>query len=387
MSSSSSSKEASRNPHTITRFILQEQQKYPNAKGDLTIILNSVTLAVKIISAAAKGAGIFQRYGVEKLKEERMIKLPQEMKLAKRRSSSLIQQIMIDEEDLQKELQDINEFDELKDNNNDNNKKEDIRKFAYDSIYSSVSWCGKIPLMLSTIDTTKPIIVEQCDDAKYVLVFDPIDGKQNIEINASIGTIFGIYKVKNTDHPSIIDILQKGKDIIAAGYALYGDATVVILSFGDSVNGFTLDPSIGEFVLTHKNIRIPDQGNVYCINEGYTQEWNDAIKNYISLCKKPDKGEAKKLRYTGCMVADVHRVLIRGGIFLYPETKQFPNGKLNLLCECNPLAFIVEAAGGRASNGKQLINNILPKNLKQTTPIFIGSKRDVMAVEIAYKRN
>jgi len=379
-----SSKEASRNPHTITRFILQEQQKYPNAKGDLTIILNSITLAVKIISAAAKGAGMFQRYGIEKLKEERMIKLPQEMKLAKRRSSSLLQTAIIDEAEELEELSDINEDIELKDNDE---QKEDIRKFAYDSIYSSVSWCGKVPLMLSTLDSTKPIIIDQCDDAKYVLVFDPIDGKQNIEINASIGTIFGIYKVKNTDNPSIIDILQQGKDLVAAGYALYGDATVVILSFGDDVNGFTLDPSIGEFVLTHKNIRIPDEGNVYCINEGYTEEWNNAIKDYISKCKKPDKGEAKKSRYTGCMVADVHRTLIRGGIFLYPETKQFPNGKLNLLCECAPLAFIVEAAGGRASNGKQLISNILPKSTKQTTPIFIGSKRDVMAVEIAYKRN
>ena len=361
------STEASRNPHTITRFILQEQQKYPNAKGDLTIILNSVTLAVKIVSAAAKGAGIFQRYGVKRLKEE-ITSLPNDSNYHL------------------KETGNGNDNDNKQESKNDE-QKEDIRKFSYDSIYSSVSWCGKIPLMLTTIDPTQPIVIKQCDDAKYILVFDPIDGKQNIQINASIGTIFGVYKVKNTEKPSIDDILQPGSAMVAAGYALYGDATLLILSFGDAVNGFTLDPTIGEFVLTHKNIQIPDSGEVYSINEGYAEEWNDAIKEYISQCKKPDKGKPKKSRYIGCMVADVHRTLIRGGIFLYPPNKKFPNGKLNLLCECAPLAFIVTAAGGRASNGKELINSIQPKALDQTTPIYIGSKRDVMAVEVSYTRN
>ena len=359
--------DAARNPHTITRFILQEQRKYPNAKGDLTIILNSVTLAAKIISAAAKGAGIFQRYGVQRLKED-ITELPNDTNYHIKDTAAK------DEDDTESKSM-------------DDDQKDDIRKFAYDSIYSSIAWCGKIPLLLTTLNATQPIVIKQCEEAKYVLVFDPIDGKQNIQINASIGTIFGIYKVKNTDKPSTDDLLQPGSEMVAAGYALYGDATVLILSFGDSVNGFTLDPSIGEFILTHKNIQIPEEGDVYAINEGYAEDWNDAIKEYISQCKKPDKGKPKKSRYIGCMVADVHRTLIRGGIFLYPPNKKFPNGKLNFLCECNPLSFVVTAAGGRASNGQELINKLEPKTIDQTTPIYIGSKRDVMAVEVAYKRN
>jgi len=348
--------DASRNPFTITRYILQEQKKYPNAKGDLTIILNSVTLAVKIIAAAATGAGIFQRYGVERLKNETLTKLPTDPK----------------EEKESKETE-------------QGSKDESIRDFAYDSILSSIAWCGKVPMMLSTLDASTPINVKPCETPKYILVFDPVDGKQNIEINASLGTIFGIYRVQDPSKPTPSDCLQSGSELVCAGYALYGDATVVMISFGEEVHGFTLDPTIGEFVLTHKNVKIPETGSVYSINEGYAEEWDDAIKAYIALCKKPlDKSPSMKSRYSGCMVQDVHRCLIRGGIFLYPVTKKFPHGKLNLQCECNPLAFIVKAAGGRASDGKIPIENIKVKASDQTTPIFIGSANDVKAVESCY---
>eukprot|EP00485_Elphidium_margaritaceum_P004293 CAMPEP_0202694888 /NCGR_PEP_ID=MMETSP1385-20130828/8620_1 /ASSEMBLY_ACC=CAM_ASM_000861 /TAXON_ID=933848 /ORGANISM="Elphidium margaritaceum" /LENGTH=359 /DNA_ID=CAMNT_0049350817 /DNA_START=39 /DNA_END=1118 /DNA_ORIENTATION=- len=351
---------ASRNPHTITRYILQEQQKYPNAKGDLSIILNAMTLSCKIISAAAKGAGIFQRVNVGRLKHE-FVDLPND-------SNYHVKGAPTAEQDEKAHAHD------------------DIRKFGYDTIYSSVSWCGKIPTLLSTYDTTTAIKVGQCDEAKYVLVFDPIDGKKNIQINASLGTIFGVYKVVTTGKPSDADLKQAGNQLVAAGYALYGDATLVVISFGDEVNGFTLDPTIGEFVLTHKNLRIPEVGGTYSINEGYAEDWNAAIKEYVVQCKKSSK-DKKASRYIGCMVADVHRALIKGGIYLYPENKKFPNGKLSLQCECNPLAFIIAAAGGRASNGKQSILDIVPKSSADTTPIFIGSKQDVIAVEEAYKRH
>eukprot|EP01083_Nonionella_stella_P039569 107611_1 len=360
MSIVSYSQDASRNPHTITRWILQEQKKFPKAKGDLTIVLNSVTLACKIISAAAKGAGIFQRYGMGRLKEEAITALPNYDQL----NTSLI-----DNDDEEKKQASL---------------KEGIFAFAYDSVIGSVSWCGKIPMMLSTNDSSTIINIAECEQGKYILVFDPIDGKQNIKVNASVGTIFGVYKVKDASKPAKSDCLQSGSELVCAGYALYGDATVMMLSFGDIVNGFTLDPTIGEFVLTHKNVRIPEAGTWYSTNEGYAEEWNDAVKEYVGKCKKPKTGQRKKSRYIGCMVADIHSTLLRGGVYMYPETNKFPGGKLNLQCECNPLAFIVTAAGGRASNGRDLIMDIKPTSTDQRTPIFIGSQQDVMEIEKLY---
>jgi len=364
---SMTSTDASRNPFTITRYILQEQKKYPKAKGDLTIILNSVTLAIKIISAACTGAGIFQRYGVERLKHEPITQLPEYQSKGGQN----------DDDESESKEQAIKQEDE-------SNK---LREFAHGSILSSIAWCGKIPMMLSTLDSTTPINVKPCETPKYILVFDPVDGKQNIEINASLGTIFGIYRVQDPSKPDIADCLQSGKEMVCAGYALYGDATVVMLSFGDSVHGFTLDPTIGEFVLTHKDVKVPKVGGTYSINEGYAEEWDDAVKSFVALCKKPmDKSSAKKSRYSGCMVQDVHRCLIKGGIFLYPGNKKFPNGKLNLQCECNPLAFVVKAAGGLASDGKQRIEDVAVKAPDQKTPVYMGSEKDVQALEELYKK-
>eukprot|EP01084_Bolivina_argentea_P319510 554190_1 len=357
----------SRNPHTITRWILKEQQKYPNAKGDLTIILNSITLAIKIISAAAKGAGIFQQYGLHE---------PEKDDAALYSFAALPN---VEEEEEKKDSDDSKKKEEK--------KKGGIREFAQETIISALSWCGKVSMILSTVNLSEPIFVKKCDEPRYCVVFDPVDGKQNIEINASIGTIFGIYKVKDPSNPNKKDLLQSGLNMICSGYALYGDATVVMLTFGDDVNGFTLDPTIGEFVLTHINVKIPEVGSIYSINEGYAEEWDEATKDYVSRCKKPDKGKPKKQRYIGCMVADVHRALIKGGIYLYPTTKKFPNGKLSLQCECNPLAFLIAAAGGRASNGTDPILHIEPKTVDATTPIFIGSKREVMSVDGCYKRH
>jgi len=363
------SADASRNPFTITRYILQEQKKYPKAKGDLTIILNSVTLAIKIISAACTGAGIFQRYGVERLKHEPITQLPEYPKDGQK--------------SLENDDDDENESKDQEPQQKDESKA--LREFAYGSILSSIGWCGKVPMMLSTLDATTPIDVKPCETPKYILVFDPVDGKQNIEINASLGTIFGVYRVQDPAKPDVSDCLQSGSEMVCAGYALYGDATVVMLSFGDSVHGFTLDPTIGEFVLTHKDVKVPPTGGVYSINEGYAEDWDDAIKAYVALCKKPvDKSPPKKSRYSGCMVQDVHRCLIKGGVFLYPGNKKYPNGKLNLQCECNPLAFIVNAAGGLASDGRARIEKIAVKATDQTTPVFMGSAKDVEAVESLY---
>eukprot|EP01084_Bolivina_argentea_P010552 19666_1 len=259
MSIISYSQDASRNPYTITRYILQQQKRYPKAKGDLTIILSSVALSIKIISAAAKGAGIFQRYGINRLKEEALTSLPNassDMEQMKQMITHIkpSSEIIIEDE----EKKESDEF-EIRDVHG-------IREFAYDSIISSIAWCGKIPLMLSTLDTTKAIRINKCQDAKYILCFDPIDGKQDIQINASL---------------------------IVVGYALYGDDTVGVLSFGDEVDGFTLDPTIGEFVLTHRNVRCPEVAPYYSINEGYAEELSDAVKEYVGQYKKPDKGSKK----------------------------------------------------------------------------------------------
>ena len=281
----------SRNPFTITRWILKEQQKYPNAKGDLTIILNSITLAIKVISAAAKGAGIFQHYGVSRVRSSKddLTSLPNDI-------------------DIKEQKDDKKESDDKKEKEISDGWR--IREFANETLINSIRWCGKVPMMLSSINMSSPIYIKECDDPKYVVVFDPIDGKQNIEVNASIGTIFGIYKVQNPSNPNLSDLLQSGDTMICSGYAMYGDATVIMLTFGEEVNGFTLDPTIGAFVLTHKNVKIPENGEWYSINEGYEEEWDDAIKEYVKQCKKPNKGKPKKSRYIGCMVADVHRTLL-----------------------------------------------------------------------------
>lgn len=213
---------------------------------------------------------------------------------------------------------------------------------------------------------------------KYVVCFDPLDGSSNIDCLVSIGSIFGIYRKITDGAPSVNDALQPGRKLVAAGYTLYGSATMFVLALeSGGVNGFTYDPSIGEFVLTDCNMTIPDRGNIYSINEGYFTQWDRSVQEYVQAKKDPTKGKTYGARYVGSMVADVHRTIKYGGIFIYPATTSSKSGKLRLLYECNPMAYIVEKAGGRASTGKVDILDVVPTAIHQRSPIYLGSKLDV----------
>ncbi len=212
----------------------------------------------------------------------------------------------------------------------------------------------------------------------YLLSFDPLDGSSNIDVNISVGSIFSIHRKRSAgDAVSIADFLQKGRDQVGAGYVMYGPSTMFILSIGLGVHGFTLDASIGEFLLSHENIKIPIKGGIYSINEGYAFMWEEGIKKYVEGAKK----EGKTLRYVGSLVADFHRNLLKGGVFLYPADSKNPRGKLRLLYEAAPLAFIVEQTGGAATTGSQPILEIVPEKLHQRVPLIIGSLNDVKQVE------
>lgn len=209
------------------------------------------------------------------------------------------------------------------------------------------------------------------------MCFDPLDGSSNIDCLVSIGSIFAIYRKKSDGPPTVEDALQPGNQLVAAGYALYGSATAIVLGLGSGVNGFTYDPAIGEFVLTDPNMRVPEKGKIYSINEGYAADWEDGVFNYIAAKKDPAKGKPYGARYVGSMVADVHRTIKYGGIFIYPATKSAPSGKLRLLYECVPMAYLMIQAGGLASDGKISILDIVPKKIHERSPIFLGSKSDV----------
>jgi fructose-1,6-bisphosphatase I len=214
--------------------------------------------------------------------------------------------------------------------------------------------------------------------SKYVVLFDPLDGSANIDVNVSIGTIFSVYRRRSPlgTIATLEDFLQPGREQVAAGYMIYGSSTMMVYATRRGVNGFTLDPSIGEWTLSHPDIKCPEIGKIYSVNHGNFFKYGEGVKKYITACQKKDKtnGGPYTQRYIGSMVADVHRNLIKGGIFTYPGTTDRPKGKLRLLYECNPFAFIVEVAGGKATTGKERILDVQPTELHQRTPFFVGSK-------------
>jgi len=260
-------------------------------------------------------------------------------------------------------------------------KKLDV--FSNDCFVNCLKFSNQIGIMGSE-ENEEPIILS--DTGGYAIVFDPLDGSSNIDANISVGTIFGIYKkLPEGTKTSVKDVLRPGRDLLAAGYALYGSATMLVLTTGLGVNGFILDPTLGEFILTHHHIRIPDKGSIYSINEGNALTWDEPTSIFVANCKKKQAGgKAKSARYVGSMVADVHRTLLYGGIFCYPADSANPNGKLRLLYECNPMAFIVEQAGGKAISGTQRVLDITPTKLHERRPIFCGSSQDVEEVEKLY---
>lgn len=324
---------------TLTRFVLAEQKKVPSATGDLSQLLTSIQTAVKAVSSAVRRAGLAHLYGMA--------------------GSTNIQG------------EDVKKLDVL----------------SNELFVNMLSSSYTVNMMVSEENETV-IEIETEKRGKYVVCFDPLDGSSNIDCLVSIGSIFGIFKkTDDSNETNINNTFQKGENMVAAGYALYGSATMMVLSLGkgSGVNGFMLDPAIGEFLLTEQNIKIPAKGNIYSINEGYSHLWDETVAEYVRRKKDPAHGKPYGARYIGSMVADVHRTLKYGGIFMYPATKQAPNGKLRLLYEGNPMAFIIQEAGGVASNGHIPILEIQPTALHQRTPVFMGSKDDVNELLAMFK--
>ncbi|KAF5298287.1 hypothetical protein FQR65_LT09798 [Abscondita terminalis] len=323
---------------TLTRFVLEEQKNYPEATGDLTQLLNAIQTAVKVVSCAVRKAGITQLFGT------------------------------VGEQNVQGE--EVKKLDVL------------ANELFINMLKSSFTTCA-----LVSEENEQMIEVETEKQGKYIVTFDPLDGSSNIDCLVSIGSIFAIFKKTGAGQPTLKDVLQPGKQVVAAGYALYGSATMMVLSVGDTVNGFMLDPSIGEFILSDKNMRIPARGKIYSINEGYTYDWDPAIKEYVESKKNHKNGKPYGARYVGSMVADVHRTIKYGGIFLYPATTSSPKGKLRLLYEGIPMAYLVTKAGGAATNGHIPILDIMPEQIHQRSPIFLGSKDDVADVVDVIKKH
>lgn len=252
--------------------------------------------------------------------------------------------------------------------------------FANNTIVGTIEAGGHVCVMGSE-EVEEPIAIPaHYPQGKYVLQFDPLDGSGNIDINASIGTIFSIHRRVTPDGTpgSLEDLLQPGRDIVAAGYVIYGSSNMLVYSTGQGVDGFTYDPGVGEFFLSHPNIRIPDRGGIYSINEGNYHNWDAGIQRWADWIKTPSGDKpAYRLRYIGAMVADLHRTLLRGGIFAYPQDIKNRRGKLRLLYEASPMAFLVEASGGVATDGTGRILDIEPQELHQRTPVFMGSREDV----------
>lgn len=320
---------------TLNRHILEEQTAFPDAKGDFTSLMMDLTLAFKIISREVNKAGLVEILGAT------------------------------DEENIQGET--VMKLD----------------AFAQDRIFKAMDHGGNLCCMAS--EEVEHIIPIPSKFAKgnYILVFDPLDGSSNIDKNVSIGTIFGVFRrVTSAGDGKLEDVLQPGCKQVAAGYVVYGSSTILVYSTGSGVHGFTLDPSVGEFLLSHPDIRIPHKGKTYSINEGNYNSWDEGTKAYIQHLKEEDKETQRPygLRYIGSLVADFHRNLLAGGIFLYPSSCKDPKNpkpKLRLVYEANPLAFLVEAAGGKASTGTQRILDLQPTALHQRVPLIIGSTYDV----------
>jgi fructose-1,6-bisphosphatase I len=257
-----------------------------------------------------------------------------------------------------------------------------LDEYANEVIIKTMSNSGVVALLASEENEDVIEIPQNRKRGKYVMVFDPLDGSSNIDINVTIGTIFGIYR-KISETGDVTDVLQQGYQQVCAGYALFGSSTVFVYTTGQGVNMFTLDPTLGEFLLINENVQIPKKSSYYSVNEGNYNKWDNSVKKYIDYLKEidPETNRPYTQRYIGTGIADVHRTLLYGGIFLYPADNKNPNGKLRLVYEANPLAMLVEQAGGKASDGINRILEKTPENIHQRTPLFLGSEENVNELE------
>lgn len=315
---------------TLDEFIIKTEKEKDQPSGSFSRLLRDIGIAAKIVNREVNRAGLVNILGVE---------------------------------------------------GSTNSTGDDVQKldiFANEKFIETLSYSGEVCGICSEENQTF-IPIESKDKshkAKYVVVMDPLDGSSNIDVNVSVGTIFGVYKrLSSVDGPcQLSDFLQKGSDMVAAGYVLYGTSTLLVYSTGNGVNGFTLDPSIGEFCLSHRNIKMPLSGNYYSVNQGYYLKFDLEMRRYIDHCSDMNY----RLRYIGSMVSDIHRIMFQGGIFLYPNTRKYPKGKLRLLYECYPMSFLIEQAGGMALNCKlERILGLDVASLHQTSSIVMGSAQMV----------
>ncbi len=325
---------------TVGEFIVNTQDNIPGSSGELSKILSAIKLASKIVSHEINKAGL---------------------------AANIIG--AVGSENIQGEEQ----------------QKLDL--YANEKFINALSARGVICGVASEENESYIAFNNEINNkAKYVVLIDPLDGSSNIDVNVSVGTIFSIFKRKSQGEKpvEISDFLQSGDQQVAAGYIIYGSSTMLVYTTGNGVNGFTFDPGIGVFFLSHPNMKTPKSGEIYSVNEGNLNHFHNGVKKYINYCQSENKEQNKKpysSRYIGSLVADFHRNLIKGGVYMYPSTKKAPNGKLRLLYECAPLAFIIEQAGGKAISESGRIMDIIPKELHERTSFFIGSSNMVDTIE------
>ncbi len=320
---------------TLVQHIRQQEKANPGATGEFTSLMNEIMVAGKIISLEVNSAGIGEDV------------------------FGLTGKINVQGEEVKK----LDEFSDL-------------------TFTKIIGQSGTVCAITSE-EREEALIIED-NPGKYIFMMDPLDGSSNIDVNVSIGTIFSIYRKKSLGNKvTDEDLLQKGGEQIAAGYIVYGSSTIFVYTTGQGVHGFTLDPALGEFFLSHPDLVIPEQGSTYSTNEGNWGNWDEPQKDLVAYLKEdaPATGRPYKLRYIGSLVADFHRTLLKGGLFMYPKDTKSPNGKLRFSFEAAPLAFIVEQAGGKASTGSQRILDITPSGIHDRLPLFIGSKKDVELAE------
>lgn len=331
---------------TVTEHLLQHEKLSPEATGQFTSLFNDLVLSAKIISRSVTKAGLLDILGGTG-------------------------EVNVQGENVQK-----------------------LDDFANNVLIYRMERSGSTCAIVSEENADIIPVSATLTRGDYVLVFDPLDGSSNIDVNINVGTIFSILRRKSpsTADVELSDVLRPGYEQVAAGYFLYGPSTMLVYTTGRGVHGFTLDPSVGEFLLSHPNIRIPEHGNIYSVNESYWQYWDEPTREVLGYFKGTENSQGKpySLRYVGSLVADFHRTLLYGGIFLYPldyREPQSPRGKLRYLCEASPLAFVAEQAGGKATNGTTRILDLTPKILHERTPLFIGSAGDVDVVQNIYARH
>ncbi len=318
---------------TLTRFLIDQQRHLPSATGTFTTLLEEIATAGKIVAREVNKAGLAETMG-------------------------LTGRTNVHGEAVQA-----------------------LDDFANWTIIRALDHTGLLAAMASEEMEEIFPIPKHHPRGPYVLVFDPVDGSSNIDVNVSIGTIFSIYRCADPENPQVADFLHPGREQLCAGYIIYGSSTMLVYTTGNGVHGFTLDPTIGEFLLSHEDLQIPTQATIYSVNEAHSPTWDPRVRGYVDGLK----GTGRSARYIGSLVADFHRNLLKGGIFLYPAEARAPNGKLRLVYEANPLAFIIEQAGGAASTGHTPILDVLPESLHQRVPLVIGSPQDVAEFEAALR--